>query len=200
MEIWRDVLGYEGLYQVSSEGRVKTISKDVKFKNRWGQDAVRHIDEKIMKTKVQQNDYDALTLSKDGVRKTFCMQRLVATAFIPNPENKPQVDHIDGNKHNNCVENLRWVTAAENCANPLWVEHSKNISDETRRKMSEKSYRSHNKPIIQYNLNGEMVGIFDSTAIASRFYGINRAHICQVLKNKRKTAGGYVWRYKKEVA
>lgn len=197
MEIWKDIEGYEGLYQVSNLGRVKSLTRVVPFTNRWGQPMTRIEKEHIMKTKIQNNGYEVLCLRNSGA-KWFSVHRLVAMAFIPNPENKPQVDHINGDKTLNIVSNLRWVTAAENAANPLWVEHSKNITDETRRKLSEKSYRSHNKPIIQYDLDGEMVGMFDSAAIASRFYGMSKSKIYQCCKGKAKTAYGYIWKYKEK--
>lgn len=198
MEEWKNIEGYEGLYQVSSLGRVKTLARNCYFTNRWGQAATRTIDEMIMKTKIQNNGYEVVTLSKNGVRQSISVHRLVAMAFIPNPENKPQVDHINGDKTLNIMSNLRWVSAAENAANPLWVEHSRNISDETRRKMSQKAYHSHDKPIIQYDLDGEMVGKFDSAAVASRFYGFSKGHICSALKTEGKIAYDSIWKYKEK--
>lgn len=135
MEVWKDIEGYEGLYQVSNLGRVKSVTRETPFTNRWGQRITRTRKEFIMKPKKQYNGYLVICLRNNGGRY-FSIHRLVANAFIPNPENKPQIDHIDGNKENNCVDNLHWVTAAENAANPLWVEHSKNVSEETRKKMS----------------------------------------------------------------
>lgn len=137
MEEWKNIEGYEEIYQVSNYGRIKSLVRETPFTNRWGQRVTRTRKEIIMKGKVQKNGYLAVVL-RNGHSKTFLVHRLVANAFIPNPENKPQIDHIDGNKQNNYVDNLRWVTAAENAANPLWVKHSKNISQDTREKMSYK--------------------------------------------------------------
>lgn len=130
MEEWKDIEGYEGLYQVSNLGRVKSLVRETPFTNRWGQRITRTRKEFIMKTKEQFNGYLYLCLRNCGA-KWISVHRLVAQAFIPNPDNKPQIDHIDGNKHNNCVENLRWVTAAENAANPLWIEQSKKRGSQT---------------------------------------------------------------------
>ena len=135
MEEWKDIEGYEGLYQVSNLGRVKSLVRETPFTNRWGQRVTRTRKEMIMRPKEQTNGYLTICLRNCGT-KWISVHRLVAQAFVENPDNKPQIDHIDGNKHNNCVENLHWVTAAENSANPLWVEHSKNITDETKQKMS----------------------------------------------------------------
>ena len=139
MEEWKDIEGYEGLYQVSNLGRVKSLERETPFTSReretpftsrWGQRVTRTRKEFIMKTKEQFNGYLYLCLRNCGA-KWISVHRLVAQAFIPNPDNKPQIDHIDGNKHNNCVENLRWVTAAENAANPLWIEQSKKRGSQT---------------------------------------------------------------------
>ncbi len=115
-EIWKDVVGYEGLYQVSNKGRVKSIARVIERKN----GAKLPVSEKILafnKTKVTKRHprvrYN-VQLWKNNEKKVCAVSRLVAIAFIPNPDNKPQVNHIDGNPTNNCVENLEWVTNSEN--------------------------------------------------------------------------------------
>lgn len=100
-EIWKDIKGYEGKYQVSNLGRIKVLNY-----KRSGQ-------EHIMATK-NNKGYCEIRLAKDGKRKDFIVHRLVAQAFIPNPNNLPQVNHIDENKTNNCVNNLEWCTQAYN--------------------------------------------------------------------------------------
>ena len=99
MEIWKDVVGYEGLYQVSNMGRVKSLN--------YGR-------ERILKASDNGSGYLYVALCKKGKYKNFLVHRLVAMVFISNPENKPCIDHIDTNKRNNKVENLRWVTHEEN--------------------------------------------------------------------------------------
>lgn len=98
-EIWKDVIGYEDYYQVSNLGNVKRKSKDKKIKPYKGG---------------KNGAYNHVCICENGNQKSVLLHRIVATAFIPNVENKPQVNHKDGNKKNNAVENLEWVTNKEN--------------------------------------------------------------------------------------
>jgi hypothetical protein len=109
-EIWKDIPGYEGKYQVSNLGRVKSLSKKLSCV-RNGKTAFRVTKEKIMKPYIPKNGYARMDL---GGRNTNLVHRLVAKAFIPNPENKPCVNHIDGNPSNNNLHNLEWCTYSEN--------------------------------------------------------------------------------------
>lgn len=109
-EIWLDVANYEGLYQVSSFGNVKSLDRIVKTKNR--SDYLRK--GKIQKKSINSFGYEVVGFTIDSKTKIFSVHRLVATTFIINPDNKPQVNHIDGNKINNNKSNLEWCTCSEN--------------------------------------------------------------------------------------
>lgn len=114
-EIWKDVKGLEGYYQVSGEGFVKSLDRvDC---------SGRHLKGMLIKPFKDRGGYLCVVLTKEGKRYRKKVHRLVAEAFIPNPEGKPEVDHIDTVQTNNCVENLRWVTAKENNNNALSIEH-----------------------------------------------------------------------------
>ena len=108
VEVWKDVPGYEGLYQVSSTGNVKSLPKMCGFRKDKG---------KILSPFINTSGYELVTLCKNNNQKHFQVHRLVAMAFIPNINNKPQVDHINRVRTDNRVENLRWVTVSENGCN-----------------------------------------------------------------------------------
>ena len=119
-EIFKDILGYEGLYQVSNLGNVKRLA------SYRGKGKGYLVDEHLIKPSINSRGYQHIGLCKNGKVKTFNIHRLVATAFIDNPDGKPEVDHIDRNKTNNCVNNLRWATRSENNYNRVFKEKNNN--------------------------------------------------------------------------
>ena len=112
MDRWKDILGYEGKYQISDSGEVKRLSYT--YKDTWGCGRVRVMPERLVCATIGKGGYKMVDLHFCGVRKRMYVHRLVAQAFIPNPNNLPQVNHKDENKLNNCVSNLEWCTHAYN--------------------------------------------------------------------------------------
>lgn len=188
-EIWVDIKGYEGLYQVSNLGRVKSLERTVKHSS--GGDKI--VKERILKGSCNNNGYVIISLNKNGNKKSFAIHNLVAKAFIPNEDNKPYVDHIDTNKTNNKVDNLRWVTEKENSNNELTRKHiSKN------RKGKGILYGIDNpksKKVVQLTKDYNIVKIWNCINEAEREEGYLHSDIIKCCNKKRKTHKGYIWMY-----
>ena len=165
-EIWRDIKDYEGYYQVSNRGIVKSLER--MKRNNGG---YQKIPEKILKVYDNGKGYLRVQLCKDGKVKNCRINRLVAQAFLPNPNNLPEVNHIDQDKTNNCVENLEWCTTQYN------VEYSQA------------------KAVIGINKVSGLIMEFPSLMEAERQTGISNKHICACCKGKAKSAGGFYWFY-----
>lgn len=177
-ETWKDIPGYENLYQISSTGRVKSLNYR------------RTSEEKILRPGLNSSSsgYYFVSLCKNGEWKYFRVHRLVALSFIPNPENKECVDHINGDRLDNRVENLRWCTQKENHNFPL-AKKNKSQSLINNPKLL--------KPILQIDKNtGEVIKEYPSIKDASKQLGIDQSQISKCAKGKEKSAGGFIWRYK----
>lgn len=174
MEIWKDIKGYEGLYQVSSFGRIKSLDRYVGYKGKA--DKMRLLKGEEKKGTVTAKGYLKVTLFKNGYGKTREIQRLVAEAFIENPLNKEQVNHIDGNKQNNHVENLEWCSPKENTIHAIRV------------------LRKGIKRVSQYDLQGNYIKTYESIKEASKSTNVPRCSISNVVCGRRNKAGNYKWR------
>lgn len=166
-EIWKDIEEYAGLYQVSNLGRVKRIKSD-----------------RVLTGCKNTGGYIQVHLSKNNVVSNKLIHRLVAEAFIPKSENKPQVNHIDEDKTNNRVDNLEWSTAKDN------------LNHGTR---NERSSKTKSIPIIAINLKSGDVEEFYGTNECARQLRLNHSHITSVLKGRYKQTGGYTFKYKEDI-
>lgn len=172
-EIWRDIPGYEDWYEVSNLGRVKSIDK-----------------RKILKTDIGKKGYERVGLTKDFKRKTFNVHKLVALAFIDNPLNKPQINHINGIKTDNRVKNLEWCTAKENVIHAV----------KNGLKVAKKGFEcTSSKSVEQYDFKGNLIKVYGSINEAERETGVKHQSIISNLKGRYKKAGNFVWKYRESM-
>ena len=212
-EIWKDIPEYEGLYQVSNFSRVKSLNY-----KRSGK-------EKILKTYKDKYGYLILHLHNNSKGKTHFVHRLVALAFLENPENYPMINHKDESRDNNCVGNLEWCDCKYNLnygsrnirlrktkkGKPLTEEHKQKLRKTKKGKYSENSWmfgkhlseehkqkisKAISKPILQFTLDSVFIREWQSATIASKELNINQSNITACCKGRYKSAGMYIWRYK----
>ena len=169
-EYWKPIKGYEGLYEVSNLGRVKSL--------KFGK-------ERMLKVSKDKKGYLHVVLCKNGILKTYYVHRLVAEAFIDNTDNLPQVNHKDENPQNNIYTNLEWCDRKYNCN---YGTRNERISEKmTNGKLS--------KPVLQYTLDGELVKEWSSTHECGR-NGYNRGNVWACCLGRLKTYKGFIWKYK----
>lgn len=170
-EIFKNIDGFEGHYQVSNLGRVKSL--------KFGK-------EKILKPHAFNGGYLRVDLCMNGEKKPDIVHRLVARAFIPNPKNLPEVNHRDEDKSNNCVENLEWVSSGENI----------NFGTRNLRVAEKLSNGIRSKKVLQFTKDGTFVREWPSIHEVERQLGFDDGHICGCCKGKRQSAYNYIWRYR----
>lgn len=183
-EIWKDIEGFEGVYQISSFGRLKSFKSLPEGR--------------ILSNKNSKGGYLSVILNpRQEGQKSEKIHRLVAKAFIPNPENKPQVNHKNMDKQDNRVENLEWATLNEN------MKHAAINNPDFMRPMIYRNQVQAPNRIVQKTLKGEVLNVYLNAKEASNTTGVCRRNILQVAKKTeyapgkyRKQAGGFVWEYK----
>ena len=186
-EVWKDIKDYEGLYQISNHGNVKSLTRKVKCKN----GKFRIIREKILTPMTTKNGYLTVNLWKNNSSKTYLIHRLVAEAFIPNPENKPEVNHKDTYKWTNYTSNLEWNTRPENTIHSYKMK----LRENQKKKISNMNKKLKSKKVAQYDLNMNLIKTFPSASEAARYYNYSQSAISECCRGIRRKIYNYIWRY-----
>ena len=176
-EVWKDIDSYEGLYQVSNQGNVKSFHFNKGDTSR------------LLKNRLVNEGYCQVVLYNKGKKKAFYAHVLVANAFILNTNNLPEVNHIDGDKTNNCVENLEWVTSKQNSIHAVKT----GLRDVPK---GSQHYKS--KKVYQYDRDGNLIKVWDSMNEITRILGYHHSNIYKCCRHHIPSAYGYVWRYAEE--
>lgn len=172
-EIWKDVVGYEGYYQVSNLGNVRRILKDGSFRP--------------VAVTANKKGYGRVHLCVNNKKKRLACHRMVAQAFIPNPENKPEINHIDGNPSNNILNNLEWCTRSEN------IKHSFHVLKRVNPMQGKTGSKSpHAKKVVRVSKNGNKKR-YNSIVEAAKDVSKSSCNISACIGGYQKTCGGYYW-------
>lgn len=176
-EEWNEVKGYEGLYRVSNLGSVYSL-----------------LTKKTLKKPVNSSGYSLVVLSINGQKKSFNIHRLVATAFVPNPNNREQVNHKDGDKTNNDSRNLEWVTQSDNMKHAYRMRlQTPSISQKLA--VADHCRQNYSKKVRQYDLNGVFVTEYPSASDAARNTGAFQSNISKVCRGQMSKTHNYKWEY-----
>lgn len=193
-EIWKDIPGYAGIYQVSNYVRVKSLPKSYIICNKY----VVTAKEKVLKQR-KVKGYKIIELNHKGIARRFPVHVLVAKMFIPNPNNYPEIDHIDTDRANNKFSNLRWCTHSMNMNNPITKEKIRNIP---RIKGKENPLFEGKSPdakaVIQYDMKNNIVAKYNSVHQAARKNDFSYSCIARVCRGERKTYKKFKWSYETE--
>lgn len=177
-EIWKDVPGFDGMIQASNLGRIKSF-----YGYKYG---------RILKQTYDNNGYGYHRVHINHHR--YYPYRLVAQTFISNPENKPEVNHIDGNKSNNRVDNLEWATRSENQKHAYKLGLQK-PSENQKHAVSKWNKEHRVKKVYQYDVKGDLLNVFKSQQEAAKILNLSEASISRILNEQRNNRKGYILKY-----
>ena len=195
-EIWKDIPGHEGLYQASTIGQIKSLTCKV---GRIIKQIKTIPNGRILSPRGKDDWYNTYILYKDGIASSKIGSRLVALTFLPNPENKPCVNHINGIKHDDRIENLEWVTYKENSVHAINTGLRKNFSSGVRHYLYNKHGKDHpsSRPVLQLRPNDlKIINEFSSCVEASKSLGCTASSIAMAARKERLTLFGFIWEYK----
>lgn len=192
-ELWKDIEGYEGLYQISSHGRVKSFPRKA---TKGG----------IVKPSMTTTGYLCVHLSKNGQVRTLQVHRLVAKHFIDNQGNMPEVNHIDEDKTNNHVSNLEWCTRLQNVRHGTGIERMAKAHDygvTAVKSAANHDYREvarkQAKPLLQFDKDGNFIKRWESLRAAAKALGVSPGNVSSACNGKQQTSYGFIWRYEEDM-
>lgn len=188
MEEWKNIKGYEGLYQINKKGQIRSLDRYATIKS----GAQRIVKGKMKIASIRKDGYYSLILSKKGINKRYVVHRLLAETFIPNPENKCCVNHIDGNKQNNELSNLEWCSHVENMKHAF---KTKLIDNEALIKRGAKISKERRKKVAQFTKDNKLIAVYESQHEAEVATNIPQGRISFCCSGKYKTAGGFIWKF-----
>lgn len=199
VEEWHDIIGYEGYYKVNNLGIIKSIARF---------DRNNHFhSEKILKQRIDKYGYFVINLCKDGMEKTYKVHRIVAQAFIPNPNNLPEINHKNEIKSCNYVDNLEWCSTKYNAnygTRPQRISakrkgrpnlHCRGDKNYFYGKHFRRGLSPSAKQVKQYMPDGQIVAVYDCTLSAAEAVGVHRSAIAMACRGERKLIKGYIWKY-----
>lgn len=192
-EIWKDIEGYEGIYQISNLGNVKSFDRVV----RGCYNTIALKKGRVLKKGLDKSGYHHVSLTLNGKAKTLKVHRLVAKTFILNPRNKPQVNHKNFIRTDNRVTNLEWCTLSENIKHGYHFGNITAIKEMNYMKGRKGKYHHNSKPVFQYDLEGNFIKSYNSVADAHRETGLSIGNIASVCNGRLKKTGGFIWQYKR---
>ena len=180
-EIWKAVEGYEGIYEVSNLGRVRSLDQLVPYTSRWGTVAYRPTKGKVLTQRRIHGGYMGVLFKVQGHTEMKLVHRLVAAAFVPNPQNLETVNHKDEDKQNNRADNLEWMTRGDNVRYGTGIQRK----------------RTPTRSVVQMSADGQTIRTWPSAKDAGQTLGLDPSHITACCRGKRgaKTIGGYRWKY-----
>lgn len=181
-EIWKSINGYEGFYEVSNLGNVRSVDRISNGRTYSGRVLLKGLNKK---------GYEQVTLSKGDKQKTKSVHILVGIAFIPNPDNKPQINHKDGVKTNNNIDNLEWNTNSENNTHAYNVLKRKSPWQDKKG-----SLHGASKPVLKFDKNNVFIEEYPSVSIAAELNNLKHSHISRVIHGVKKSTGGFKWKLK----